>query len=160
MIRYTHTSMVARDVERLADFYTEVFGCVRLSPPQDMAGEALSRGSGIANAEVRGLWLRLPGYEENAPILELLQYAETEARPVPRVNEPGYSHISFDVSDISATVEVVLAAGGSRLGEIADMDDENGVVTFVYLRDPEGNIVELMRARDNTGADLTYQEQF
>jgi catechol-2,3-dioxygenase len=40
------------------------------------------------------------------------------------------------------------------------MDDENGVVTFVYLRDPEGNIVELMRARDNTGADLTYQEQF
>jgi predicted enzyme related to lactoylglutathione lyase len=127
--------MVARDVERLADFYTEVFGCVRLSPPQDMAGEALSRGSGIA-------------------------YAETEARPVPRVNEPGYSHISFDVSDISATVEVVLAAGGSRLGEIADMDDENGVVTFVYLRDPEGNIVELMRARDNTGADLTYQEQF
>lgn len=160
MIRYTHTSMVARDVERLADFYTEVFGCVRLSPPQDMVGEALSRGSGLADAEGRGLWLRLPGYGENGPILELFQYAQTQDRPSSRTNEPGYNHNSRDVSDIAATTEAVLAAGGSRLGEIADLEDENGIVTFVYMRDPEGNIVELMRSRDRTGADLTYQELF
>ena len=102
----------------------------------------------------------MPGFEENAPVLELYQYAKTEERAVPRVNDPGYSYISFDVSDVAAMADAVLAAGGSRLGSIADLEDPNGIVTFAYLRDPEGNIVELMRSRDEMGGELTFQELF
>ena len=155
MIRYTHTNIVARDVERLANFYKQIFGCVVTSPSQVMTGDALSKGSGIPNVEVRGIWLQMPGFEENAPTLELFQYTDTENRSSPRLNEPGYSHIAFDVSDIAATADAVLAAGGSRLGSIADYEDPSGIVTFVFLRDPEGNIVELIQEKTCTHHTIT-----
>ena len=58
------------------------------------------------------------------------------------------------MSDIAATTDAVLAAIGSSLGSIADLDDPSGTVTFGYLRDPEGNIVELMQSRRHVAGFL------
>jgi catechol 2,3-dioxygenase-like lactoylglutathione lyase family enzyme len=150
-MRYSHTNIVARDVERLADFYVQVFGCIPLSSVERMSGKLLARGVGLQHIDLRAMWLRLPGHGENGPILEIFEYTRSHESPVPRPNQHGYTHISFEVPDIVATAKAVITFGGSRLGEIVDLSEEPGVgdVTFVYLRDPEGNIIELEHAPVN-----------
>ncbi len=144
MIRYLHTNIVARDVRLLADFYQKVFGCKVDYPESVLSGEALARGTGVSDAEIRGIWLQMPGNREDGPILELFQYSTMPERPTPTPNQPGYAHLSFEVDDIAAVADAVVAAGGSLYGQIADFESlEGGTLTFVYLTDPEGNIVEL-----------------
>jgi predicted enzyme related to lactoylglutathione lyase len=109
-------------VERLADFYEKVFGCKRLSPGSVLTGDAMARGTGVPNAEIRGVWFQMPGIGEGGPILELFQYSHMHERQTPLPNQPGYGHLSFEVSDIAATADAVVTAGGSRFGAIADFE--------------------------------------
>jgi len=45
----------------------------------------------------------------------------------------------------------VLAAGGHPVGEIVTLAKSDGVrVTWCYMTDPEGNIIELQNAHDST----------
>ncbi|KAF5035123.1 hypothetical protein DSECCO2_588910 [anaerobic digester metagenome] len=61
-------------------------------------------------------------------------------------NTPGFSHIAFLVDDVDAVSEAVLAAGGAAVGETAKRDVPGvGRLSFRYLRDPEGNILEVQR---------------
>ncbi|MCA9617949.1 MAG: hypothetical protein KC731_02945, partial [Myxococcales bacterium] len=54
--------------------------------------------------------------------------------------------LAFAVDDVDAVVTRVLAAGGARLGETVSAGVEGaGRVTFTYVTDPEGNIIELQR---------------
>ena len=133
--------MVACDTDRLADFYKTVFGCDDAQPRRNMSGELLSQGNGVPNAEIYAAWLGLPGVD--GPFLEIFQYKNTYDRPTPPVNQPGYGHISFEVEDIHATFDAVIKAGGTSLGEITDFGTAEAPFLYVYVRDPEGNVVEL-----------------
>jgi catechol 2,3-dioxygenase-like lactoylglutathione lyase family enzyme len=89
--------------------------------------------------------MRLPGHGEEGPILELFEYTQSLERPKSSANEHGYNHIGFEVANVEATMEAVIAGGGTRLGEIVDFEaPSDGVVTFVFLRDPEDNIIQLI----------------
>jgi hypothetical protein len=56
--------------------------------------------------------LRLPGYGDNGPTLEIFNYNILEPRPRTAVNRPGFGHIAFSVDDVAAARKTVLAAGG------------------------------------------------
>ncbi|MCP5082914.1 MAG: VOC family protein [Alphaproteobacteria bacterium] len=140
-MKFGHVSMVARDTDRLADFYKMVFGCEDTATRWTMSGERISRGIGLANCEIYAAWLSLPGVD--GPFLEIFQYKTIEERPTPPVNQPGYGHICFQVDDIRAVMDAVTKAGGEPLGEITDLGTEDAPVLCVYVRDPEGNVVEL-----------------
>ena len=62
---------------------------------------------------------------------------------MPAVNQPGYGHISFEVEDIQAAIDAVVAAGGAALGKITELGTAEAPCLCVYVRDPEGNVVEL-----------------
>jgi catechol 2,3-dioxygenase-like lactoylglutathione lyase family enzyme len=142
--RYTHTNLVARDWRKLAGFYESVFGCVPVPPERDLEGEVLDRGSGVRGARIKGIHLRLPGYGSAGPTLELFEYADEDERELPVPNHPGFGHVAFEVDDVSAAFQAVLAAGGSRLGEVVTLTvPQAGTITWTYARDPEGNIIEL-----------------
>jgi catechol 2,3-dioxygenase-like lactoylglutathione lyase family enzyme len=151
-MRYSHTNIVARDMEKLASFYVQVFDCVHTSPSERMTGKLLALGTGLQHADLRGVWLRLPGHGEHGPILEIFQYTDSHENSLLVANQHGFNHISFEVPDIVATETAALTAGGSRLGEIVDLSEEPGFgsVKYVYLRDPEGNIIELEQAPVNS----------
>ncbi len=90
------------------------------------------------------LAFRLPGYGDSGPTLEIFQYNHTETEAQKRINRPGLTHIAFAVEDVAAACEAVLAAGGSDYGKMAHVEINGaGTITFVYVTDPEGNIVEL-----------------
>lgn len=144
--KFVHVNIVARDWRRLAQFYTEVFGCVLLPPERDLAGGWLETATGVPEAHIRGAHLRLPGCGAEGPTLEIFQYdPQAEARSG-TINAPGIAHIAFAVDDVEAARRAVLAAGGGAVGQAVTVEVARaGCVTFVYLTDPEGNIIELQR---------------
>lgn len=144
--KYVHTNLVARDWRRLARFYEEVLGCTPVPPERNLAGAWLEAATGVPGARVQGIHLRLPGCEDGGPTLEVFQYSPEAARIAGGANRPGYGHLAFAVDDVPRAREGVLAAGGSAVGEIVTVSIAGaGTITFAYIADPEGNIVELQQ---------------
>jgi predicted enzyme related to lactoylglutathione lyase len=142
--KYVHTNLVAQDWKKLARFYEEVFGCTPVPPERDLAGQWLEDCTGVPDVEIRGIHLRLPGYGEQGPTLEVFQYNHEEERPATAINRPGFAHIAFAVDNVEAAREAVLTAGGNTYGELVNVEIPGaGKITVVYLTDPEGNIIEL-----------------
>lgn len=144
--RFAHINIVAQDWRRLAEFYEQVLGCVRVPPQRDLRGRWLEEGTGVSRAEIQGIHLRLPGYGGNGPTLEIFQYSPQAGRPDMAVNRPGLAHIAFAVDDVQAARGAVLAAGGSAVGKVVSLPvPGTGTVTFAYVTDLENNIIELQR---------------
>jgi len=142
--RYGHTNLVARDWQRLAAFYAELFGCVAVPPERDYRGRDLEVGTGVRDAALRGVHLRLPGHGDDGPTLEIYTYEHGPQPLPPAANRPGWGHIAFVVDDVAAGRQAVLAAGGSAVGDVVTLETADGrSVTWCYVTDPEGNIVEL-----------------
>lgn len=142
--RYAHTNLIAEDWRALAGFYQEIFGCVPVPPERDFQGEKLEAGTGLPGAHLRGVHLRLPGYGEHGPTLEIFNYNILEQRGTTAVNRPGFGHIAFEVDDVAAAQAAVLAAGGKAVGEIVTLQVATGArITWCYVTDPEGNVIEL-----------------
>ncbi len=144
MIRYTHTNLIAENWKKLARFYESVFQCQPILPDRDLSGKWLDRATGLENATIRGIHLRMPGYDDNGPTLEIFEYGEMPARPEIETNTPGFSHIAFVVDDVAAISDKLIEQGGSVIGELTERYiDGVGDLVFQYVADPEGNIIEL-----------------
>jgi predicted enzyme related to lactoylglutathione lyase len=142
--KYVHTNLIARDWKSVANFYETVFGCVPVAPERDFAGKTVEAGTGVTGARVSGVHLRLPGLGTQGPTLEVFQYSpEGDASPQ-EANRLGFVHIAFEVPSVEEARQVVLAQGGSAVGEIVTLDvSGDSRVTWCYVRDPEGNMIEL-----------------
>lgn len=144
IIKYGHTNIVAKDWKKLADFYELVFNCSPVLPKLDHKGDWLDKGTGVSNAHLQGMHLRLPGYGDDGPTLEIYQYSEiiNSGKNVP--NKQGFGHIAFQVDDITQLTELALKNGAQKIGELSEHFVENvRMLKFIFISDPEGNIIEL-----------------
>ncbi len=142
--KYVHTNLIAEDWRSLANFYRQLFGCLPVPPERDFQGAQLEAGTGLPGAHLRGVHLRLPGYGDDGPTLEIFNYNLLESRGKTAVNRPGFGHIAFSVDDVAMAQQAVLQAGGQAVGEIVTLQTATGAkVTWCYVTDPEGNIIEL-----------------
>lgn len=142
--KYVHTNLVAQDWRALSNFYQQLFGCIPVPPERDFQGEKLESGTGIPDAHLRGIHLRLPGYGDQGPTLEIFNFNHLEERAKTAVNRPGFGHIAFSVENVETAQQSVLQAGGKAVGEIVTLQIATGAkVTWCYVTDPEGNIIEL-----------------
>ena len=150
--KYAHTNLIAKDWKRLAAFYHDVFECSPLLPERNLSGEWLDKATGIEQAHIRGIHLRLPGFGEDGPTLEIFEYGSMPSPPEVRPNTPGFSHIAFAVDDVETTVQKVFALGGSAVGALTVKEYPGvGVLTFQYVTDPEGNIIEVQSWAEFSG---------
>lgn len=140
-MRLKHISLTARNADGLAGFYRDTFGLLERRPPKRLSGETVSRGNGLPNSKITVVWLNLA--DDGGPFLEIMEYDETIRKPKPAVNEPGYGHLAFEVEDLTVVVEKVLRFGGSLQGEITNFGTDEWPLLITYVRDPEGNILEL-----------------
>jgi predicted enzyme related to lactoylglutathione lyase len=142
--RFVHVNLVAEDWKKLAQFYVDVFGCTRVPPERDLSGEWLDACTSVPGARVSGIHLRLPGYGDKGPTLEIFQYAQEKERAGIAINRPGIAHIAFAVDDVEAARKAVVEAGGGMVGDLVCAKIPGaGTITLVYATDPEGNILEL-----------------
>jgi predicted enzyme related to lactoylglutathione lyase len=142
--RYSHTNLVARDWRSLAGFYESMFGCIPVPPERDYSGPELEAGTGVPGAALRGVHLRLPGHGPQGPTLEIYSYDPPADGPAPAVDRPGFAHVSFEVDSVADARRMVIEAGGNPVADIVTLTTATGRrVTWCYVTDPEGNIVEL-----------------
>ncbi len=142
--RYVHTNLIARNWRALADFYQTVFGCTPVPPERDYSGAALEAVTGVPGAHLKGVHLRMPGFGDQGPTLEIFTYTPEESAPLPAVNRPGFGHIAFAVDSVADAQQEVMSRGGVTVGDIVTLTTATGAqVTTCYVTDPEGNIIEL-----------------
>ncbi len=154
-IRFAHTNIIAKDWQKLSWFYRHVFGLKPVPPTRDISGEWAEKLTGISGVHITGEHLTLPGYEGTAPTLEIFSY-EKSAGTAKAINSLGFAHIAFEVDDVKASLKEVIREGGGQIGEVVSVEYPGKVyATFVYAKDPEGNILELQSwkrsAQEHTG---------
>ena len=143
MFRYAHTNIIAKDFQKLVDFYKDVFHCKSIGETRDLRGKWLDKLTGISNAHIMGEHLCLPGYGEDHPTLEIFSY-DSMTESDHSVNACGIAHLAFEVDDVELTLQRLLEKGGKQIGEVVKAEYEDGRnAVFVYATDCEGNIIEL-----------------
>jgi predicted enzyme related to lactoylglutathione lyase len=149
-VKFVHTNLVARNWEKLAQFYIDVFNCEPIYPERDMSGEWIDRITSIKDVHIEGIHLKLPGYE-NGPTLEIFSYKNNDSKDNETyVNQYGFAHIAFHVTDVDAVLDRFLEHGGRKYGQLVEKEMKDlGILTIIYAKDPEGNIVEIQNWRQN-----------
>lgn len=143
-MRFAHTNIISTDWKTLVDFYVKTFDCKIVPPIRKQSGEWLEKAIGLENAQLEGAHLLLPGHGENAPTLEIFQYNKVEAQEHIAPNKRGFGHVAFEVDSVEEILKKLLKNGGSTSAEVTKKEIKDvGEITFIYARDPEGNIVEL-----------------
>ncbi len=143
-MKFVHLNIISRDWKKLADFYIKVFDCKPIFPERNLAGKWLDDATAIQNAHISGIHLRLPGFEEGSPSLEIFQYDENIEQQDRKINTEGITHMAFRVEDVDYVLQEILNYGGSQIGNVTKKTIEDiGTITFVYAADPEGNIIEI-----------------
>jgi catechol 2,3-dioxygenase-like lactoylglutathione lyase family enzyme len=140
-MKLAHINLVARNAEALAAFYTSVMKCELLRGLKVLSGEKVSRGNGLSNSKINSIWLKFPELEH--PFLEIHEHTVTHHRDQPRVNEPGFGHLSFQMEDIGDALSKIIKAGGTQIGQVTDFGAPDEPYLIAYARDPEGNVLEL-----------------
>lgn len=145
-MKYVHTNIIAQDWKKLAQFYIHVFGCTKVLPERNLNGKWLDTVTGIDGVHIEGIHLRLPGYGDEGPTLEIFQYNSYKAVQFQKINRQGLAHIAFGVDDVDESLKAVLAEGGGKLSDIMRANIPGvGNITIVYAKDPEGNFIELQK---------------
>jgi catechol 2,3-dioxygenase-like lactoylglutathione lyase family enzyme len=141
-IRVSHVAIAAADLQASVRFYSEGLGfapgpCFQsgdevaavseVSPPVRMTSQYLTKD---------GFRLEVMGWETPPVHGEASQFR----------NQRGLTHLSFEVDDIVAIEERLLALGGRRLPDArVRVDRKPAPISLVFLTDPDGTRIELLQ---------------
>ncbi len=142
--------VVVRDVQKSVDFYTQVVGFQEVegfSVPADLAADAGLTENHAVNVRVLVL-----GEEETATKLKLMQLPRAESKPSDNRfihSQLGYSYLTIFVNDTTAAMARLEKAGVEPLaqGPVALRSPLPEGVYLTVIRDPDGNLVELVGPR-------------
>jgi catechol 2,3-dioxygenase-like lactoylglutathione lyase family enzyme len=144
----SHIAIGVRDMDRALGFYRDVLG---LRVTADKV-EEFAQGPGQPPARRRAVYLRwVDGPHASFVVLDQQLTTEIHGEPA-RLFQMGCHHFAFWVDDLDAMMARVEAAGitvvmGNDGGPGADTEmygePPGGRVRSVFLRDPEGNYVQL-----------------
>jgi catechol 2,3-dioxygenase-like lactoylglutathione lyase family enzyme len=147
-----HTGYTVASLERSLNFYQGLLGC-RIIAEQEKEGGYLGAIVGYPDARVKMAHLRHPG---SAHVIELFEYLTpaSEATALEPRNV-GNAHLCFVVADLEETYERLREAGVDSFFS-PPVEIDTGVNTGgrgLYLRDPDGIVVELFQPPGMQGTD-------
>jgi predicted enzyme related to lactoylglutathione lyase len=125
--RYTFTKLVVADLDASARYYRDVFGLHDLHRVQ----------ASIGGAPIDEIILGKDGGFDGGLILLAFP-----GSPAP---EPGAVILGFTTNDLPALVARAVAAGGTVLEDV-HVSTEGGGRRIAFVRDPEGNLAELVES--------------
>lgn len=135
--RIDHFSLTVADVQRSAAFYQR-FGFEPVKTYVSTGPDA-AEGTGTSDAEIEILWLQ---FANGGPMLELLRYVGHPSGPAAHNSVVGAAHMCLVVDDVRTAHAALLGEDVAFVSE--PHEDEHGVV-WVYMRDPDGNVLELIQ---------------
>ena len=138
-----HFGATVSDVDRALAFWRDLLGLVEVGRGV-VEWEHLDRLVALPDTKIEWVELRIPG----GGTVELSRYHRPEGEPVSpgEENEPGRSHLSLLVDDLTATLSALRAAGvRARTDEPIDIPVgayAGGKAAYVF--DPDGVEIELI----------------
>ena len=143
----SHVAIGVRDMDRSLAFYRDVVG---LAVTSDRV-EEFAQGAEQAPAQRRAVYLRWgDGPHSSYVVLDQHLTKETQGAAIP-LFDAGIHHFAFWVDDLdemlarvrAADVTVVMGGGGPGTDTVMYGEPPGGRVRSAFLRDPEGNNVQL-----------------
>ena len=132
-----HIGLCVTDLERSRRFYEDLLGFAfqrDLKPPDEATSRLLRLSPPVGLTAVY--------LTNDSWVLELLHYDRPANAPARErtFDEPGLTHLSFTVDDIPGVCARVVDYGGEVL-------DDTSLGVAVMIRDPDGQLIELLAAR-------------
>lgn len=136
-----HTGLTISNLERSLRFWRDAMG-MTVVVEQEKKGGYLEAIVAEPGAHVRMMHLAFGG--EGARI-ELFEYiTPSGGRHVSRPADVGFAHVCVACDDLDERLERLVAAGGTPFSGPVEIDTgANRGGRGVYLRDPDGHVVEL-----------------
>ena len=136
-----HTGLTVSDLDRALAFWRDALG-MEVVMEQEKQGGYLERIVREPGAHVRMAHLAFPG---EGTRVELFEYLAPEGGHIAgRPADVGFAHVCVLVDDLVPVLERLRAAGGRPLSDVIDVDTgANRGSRALYLRDPDGHVVEL-----------------
>ena len=132
-----HIGLSVGEIERISEFYCGVFGMV--SAGTHTLADGVSRVSLLTGTG--GVCLELteiPG-----------SLASSHASVYDGARTQGWFHWALRVDDLDATLGAVTARGGRVITGPTHAQTRPGI-TFAYVTDPEGNLIEVTAAQNKS----------
>src|SRR5690349_16530858 len=138
MPRFDHVGVIVNDLDATAEFF--LFLGFEHGGRGTVDGEDVDKINGLDGVRAEFLFVRTP---DRTGSLELIKYhapGDGEGPQALPANRPGYRHICVEVEGLNAIVEELKDRGFGTVGEVRDYGN---AYRLVYVRGPEGLIVEL-----------------
>lgn len=144
-----HIGITVSDIDASVNWYTKVLG-LELVHRQRGDNKYTRRLVGVEDAVLEVAQFKIPGRTSglSTHMLELIEYVAGAAPDHPRlpVNQVGTSHLALIVDDIHQRYEAMRESGADFVNPpvgVTEGANEGGYAC--YLRDPDGNVLELMQ---------------
>ena len=136
-----HTGLTISDLQRSLRFWRDAMG-MEVIFEQEKVGGYFESIVGEPGAHVRMAHLAFRG---EGTRIELFEYvAPAGGRHVQRPADVGFAHICVECDDLDDRLDRLVAAGGIAFSDAVEIDTGvNRGGRGVYLRDPDGHVVEL-----------------
>ena len=142
--RMYHTVINATDLDRTVDFY-KALGFQVLNDRRHVKWpDFVGRIFGLNKAQGRGVLMNLPA-DPNGPMLDILEWVEPKAKPIPADGVTVPRIIAFRVKNVAEAYKDLKAKGVQLTGELVEPQPRDlGVVGVFCARDPDGTVIELI----------------
>ena len=138
MLRFDHVGVIVEDLDAAEGFFRALG--FESDGRMVVDGEVVDRINGLEGVRAELVMVRTP---DRTGCLELIKYhapqSDQDVGHLP-ANRLGYRHVAIEVSDVGRTVARLAELG---FGLVGDVQDYGTSYRLVYVRGPEGLIVEL-----------------
>ena len=155
---FAHAAVCVGDVDQATDWYCRVLGLEVLSPPFELAGEAIERDMGELIPSPVVVKAAILGLGDDDHVLELIEYpgkgVEAVEQAPPVIVRPGLTHVGLVCDDIDRTRGELEGRGVAFL--TSGIADVAGLRT-AWFSDPWGTVFILLQKNRE---DRPYWRQY
>lgn len=134
-----HIGIVVRDLEKMLHFYGDLLG-LKIIKKMDESGGFIDTITAIKSVKVTTVKMEA----DDGNLIELLYFHRPANKPAKKKDlcDSGISHIAFTVQDADAEYERLTAE--NIVFNSRPQLSPDGSAKVAFLRDPEGNYIELV----------------
>jgi catechol 2,3-dioxygenase-like lactoylglutathione lyase family enzyme len=139
-----HIAVTVSDMQRSLAFYRDTLG-LREVERHRLEGETISKMAGKPGVVMDVVRLAAP--DTPGILLDLQQYVSPQGRVSDaQLGDVAHAHFCFGLPDVWAAYRQLSAQGVKFVSEPVSFDLEWGIVHVVFLKDPDGFIIELVQS--------------